>query len=49
MTTECSIEARHSREGGNPVASIRQLLHYNLGFLDNQIIMFELFWGFLYL
>jgi hypothetical protein len=42
MTNESPIEARHSREGGNPVASIWQLLHYHLGFLDNQIRKFNI-------
>jgi hypothetical protein len=45
MTNESQIEGRHSREGGNPVASIWHLLHYHLGFLDNQI---DLCWKWLF-
>jgi hypothetical protein len=31
----------HSREGGNPVASIWHLPHYHLGFLDDQAIILQ--------
>jgi hypothetical protein len=38
MTNKSLIEGRHSRESGNPAASIWQLLHVMLGFLNNQNI-----------